>query len=1018
MALATYYDKDGNLIEINLPDYALEATQSRMLDAVKSLVGANQDAVKKYEKLLDAQKKYADDSAALEKEQLEILKEMRDDDSKSNKNNNKTKPDGGLTDLLPELAGSTNKLRTVMLAAASVVGGVFISSIGATAKAMLNIGSTMQDLTQVGVGFEKTSGETASVIASMNALGLSTAQASGLLSNLSGATQVLGKKGISDLTSSFAAASKYGSEFGLSLADSIGALESDIEMRKTLGLLQGLDTSRAAKQSATLFKQQLQATQLLGVAIDDIREAASGTVEDNINFSLRLNQISQQLGDVNLASDFTTSVQRALGDLRSIGVEQSLIDQIGNEAFDVIAFASDSGRELFKALQVVDSKANTNITGALQEINQMVAAGDVKGAEAGLLALDDKIRNIASNLGAEDLKFLQLQLRNLGSTGESVARSLLQVQQANKEATGRFNDLAKGAAAFDQATNQLSTGFSTILADISSIFAEPLGILVDDLAKEGGAFSALRSAIEGVSGAISGDLSKTATNFIQSLTAINEVTGKTGAQELVDDLVETIGTIGDIAKVVWGIMDFTGTVLGSAFTTLSTIVSALTLPFTALMSGLSDASTWLGEVTGISISDWFASSEIEWKDGIAKFIGVLLGAGAAYVAGSKTVNAVRSLTGAGVEAVAGANTGPAAAGNTANNRRAGGLSRGLKSLLNPRLLVGAAALIGVAFAVDLAADAFDKFSEVSWEDIGKGVTAIAGLGVVSAVLGKFAPIVAIGALAIGAIGLALRAFPKGILSDLGNAFEGFSTIITAVFSGFSDVADAIGDSIDKIVNSAARGEALKMESQTSAIEKLSTINSDNIVVTSRAIDTLTMSLKTFGTTVGNDGWFSDTGIDVDKQEEFVKVLSLTSSLDAVKIQASAGAIGSLAQAYAKIADIDSDKLNNVSGAIRQLNREVSRDNGSLEKVITVIKNNMVTTAEKPVPPTPVKAQPQITDRTAEQTPANKAPGQTPADTQQNKSQVEILQNLQRTMQESNRLLSQISKHSKVISDNS
>lgn len=1011
MALATYYDKDGNLIEINLPDYALEATQDRMLTEVNKVYRSNALAVKKLERLLDAQKKNSGDAAAMEKEQLAVLKDMRDNNASGNDGSSNSPSAGNrLSDQFSELAVSTNKLRTIMLGAAGAIGTGFVMAVGATAKAMLNLGTTMQDLTQVGVGFESTSGETASTIANLNSLGLSTAQAAGLLSNLSTATQVLGKTGITNLTTSFAEASRYGSEFGLSLADSIGALESDIEMRKTLGLLQGLDTSRAAKQSATLFKQQLQATQLLGVAIDDIREASSGTVEENINFALRINQIRKQLGDVDLASDFTTSVQKALGDLRAIGVEQSLIDQIGNEAFDVIAFASDSGRELFKALQVVDSQAGTNITGALQEINQMVSAGDVKGAEAGLLALDDKIRNIAGNLSAEDLRFLQLQLRNLGSTGESIARSLIQVNQSAKEATGTFNDLAKGAGLFDQATNQLSAGFSTILADISSVFSEPLGILANDLAKEDGAFGALRSAIMGVSGTISGDLSKTANKFVEYLSTINEASGKTGAQELVEDVVETIKTIGSVAKTVAGTIDFVATVLGSAFTTLSVIVEYLTLPFRSLASGLNDMTTWIGEVTGFKISNWFESTEMEWKDGIANFIGILLGLGATYLAGRKVVGGIRNLTGAGTAAAdAAASTGTQSQGRAGS--RGGRLAKGLRGLLNPRLLIGAAALIGVAGAISLAADAFEKFSDVNWEDIGKGTTAIAGLGVVAAIAGKFAAPLLIGAVAIGAIGLALRAFPKGVLADLGKAFEGFATIITAVFSGFADVATVIGNSIDKIVNSAARGEAMKLDSQTTAIERLSSINSDNIVVTSRAIDTLTTSLKTFGETVGNDGWFSDTGIDVGKQEEFVEVLGLTAGLDAVKIQASAGAIGSLAQAYSKMADIDTDKLNNVSGAIKQLNREVRRDTGSLEKVITIVKNNMVTTAEKPTPPTPTTAQSQAgnTATAAPTTASTGAPGN---------PQVEMLQNLQRTMQESNRLLSQISKHSKTISDNS
>lgn len=91
-----------------------------------------------------------------------------------------------------------------------------------------------------------------------------------------------------------------------------------------------------------------------------------------------------------------------------------------------------------------------------------------------------------------------------------------------------------------------------------------------------------------------------------------------------------------------------------------------------------------------------------------------------------------------------------------------GLGRGLAALGNPQALLGAVTIGLLAGTLWLAGKGLQQFAEVSWEDIGKGFAVLFGLGVVGALAGYAAPFIFAGALAIGAMGLALLPFAAAV----------------------------------------------------------------------------------------------------------------------------------------------------------------------------------------------------------------------------------------------------------------
>jgi hypothetical protein len=100
---------------------------------------------------------------------------------------------------------------------------------------------------------------------------------------------------------------------------------------------------------------------------------------------------------------------------------------------------------------------------------------------------------------------------------------------------------------------------------------------------------------------------------------------------------------------------------------------------------------------------------------------------------------------------------------------------GIATLLGgagPAMIVGAAAMLVLSGALWVTGDALQKFSSLSWEDIGKGMVAMLGIGVLGAAAGAAAPLLLAGGAALLVLG--------GALYVIGEAMQ-------AVGKGFSEM---------------------------------------------------------------------------------------------------------------------------------------------------------------------------------------------------------------------------------------
>lgn len=118
-----------------------------------------------------------------------------------------------------------------------------------------------------------------------------------------------------------------------------------------------------------------------------------------------------------------------------------------------------------------------------------------------------------------------------------------------------------------------------------------------------------------------------------------------------------------------------------------------------------------------------------------------------------------------------------------------GLDKVKGSLISSAVGLGALALATWGISA-----AFKEFADLDWETIGKGFTAIIGLGVVGVVLGTFAGPALIGAAALGALGAAVWLVGKGFqeMQEPFEAFiEGIEKLSNIGFAGLAGVAGGL-----------------------------------------------------------------------------------------------------------------------------------------------------------------------------------------------------------------------------------
>ena len=194
---------------------------------------------------------------------------------------------------------------------------------------------------------------------------------------------------------------------------------------------------------------------------------------------------------------------------------------------------------------------------------------------------------------------------------------------------------------------------------------------------------------------------------------------------------------------------------------------------------------------------------------------------------------------------------PATAASPAGKPAAPGKAGGAAKFLSGKnLLKGAAGMLAAAGAIFILSKALETFSGLKWETLAMAGTAIVGLGVAAAVLGKFSPIIMLGAKTLGALGIALiplagaLALTSPFLWALGEALKGLSSVINAVAGGITSVLNGIST----VINSVSSGIVSVIETMGNLLKTVSELNPLQITAAAGAITLLGISLVALGAT--------------------------------------------------------------------------------------------------------------------------------------------------------------------------
>ena len=197
----------------------------------------------------------------------------------------------------------------------------------------------------------------------------------------------------------------------------------------------------------------------------------------------------------------------------------------------------------------------------------------------------------------------------------------------------------------------------------------------------------------------------------------------------------------------------------------------------------------------------------------------------------------------------GQRVGGGGAGTTAAGAQSGGFLAGLGAQFTQAagwLMKGAAigaSMIAIGYGLVKLAEGIEPFNDIEWEAMGKAGVALTALVGAVALLGNLmtGPQIiglGIGAAAVAAVGLALRAFPTDVLRELSvlmaTAFEGVGKTIERVFTGISNIINKITEMRTSVISAT-----------TEQIKQLAGVPANNMFAAAKGIQAIKDALDGF-----------------------------------------------------------------------------------------------------------------------------------------------------------------------------
>ena len=509
--MAEIEGSDGNTY--NIPDFAMEDTQEKILAALKTQFKLNKNQLTSAKDALKATK-------SGDKAQLDAISKMGNDisaaiDGKGTLLGATGKAVTGLTSGFGILAGG----------AARLVGGfatLGVALAGAALSVTKGFGDDLKKagLADTGAAFGDLGAELNVVIPGLMSMGYSVKDAAGAINDFRGAMTATSGKAIQGVIVEFNKLTNGGARYGRTLTENLDYLSEEIEYRSRLGFIDRQNAAQAAKDAQEMMDNQINASKLLGKSVDEIANGVKDLFTGDLDIAAQL---------ANLGPEAEQGLRKAFNTLEGADLPKDIQSGMLKYMTDPIAMASEEARSVINDLNILPNNMGQPVIDAMENVRAAIESGDPKAIEAAqrayteaTLALGPQIKDLSKE-EKERLTVLgksRQSLQGFLASQNTLAIAAENYANINHDQVEALNESLKNSVLFDNQITVLKNTFNVIVSTLKAGFAPALenitGIL-GDIANPDSPLGSFQVRLKGIS-----------ESFVESL---NSLLGTTGNQE-------------------------------------------------------------------------------------------------------------------------------------------------------------------------------------------------------------------------------------------------------------------------------------------------------------------------------------------------------------------------------------------------------------------------------------------------------------------------------------------------------
>lgn len=514
--MAEVEGSDGN--NYNIPDFALEDTQGKILDILKKQFKLNDQEVKNAQNAINNDNKNS-------KAQLDAFKKLGVDLQKAM--DGKGSLLGGLSKGVNVAGGALGFLTKGFVGLAASVGVVGTSLAALSLNITKGFGEDLRasGLAETGAAFGELGSQLNTLVPQIQSMGMSLDTTLGVIQDFRQTLTVVGTEATRNLVQEFNRLTASGSAYGRTLSENTEYLADEIDFRQRLMFMDQQDSALNARLTKEVFDSQIESAKLLGKSVKDIANNTKAMILGNKSLQSVLSS---------MPAEALTEIQKSLNTFSGIELPESFQASLMQAIADPVFLMSDEAKDLFNNIGMVNNQQSKILQKEMADMQEAVQSRDVKKIAAANKEFESAVVNFAGSIEGED----QARLQMFADSGFAYIQDLLINQQLAAKGMERFvegggfisvSNAARLSAMFNTQIEALEASFGSINTAVKSGFAPALENVTNLL----GEVSDEKSALGGFNTRI-GKISTKLTQDLQKLLGLTDSTEAQKKKELAE----------------------------------------------------------------------------------------------------------------------------------------------------------------------------------------------------------------------------------------------------------------------------------------------------------------------------------------------------------------------------------------------------------------------------------------------------------------------------------------------------